>query len=235
VSDIAAMGGRPGRLLVAVAGPPDTDVDGLYRGVAAAAAVYGCPVVGGDLANADQLVVAVTVTGTVADDPGPVTRRGARPGDVLVVTGPLGGAAAGLRRLRAGAVAGDRGVVDRHRRPQARVAEGEAARRAGAHAMIDVSDGLTADVGHLASASGVGVELDEVPVDVGATADEALTGGDDYELVVATADPEGLAAAFAAVGLAPPTPIGRCVDDPAVRTLAGRPLPAGGWEHRWRT
>lgn len=258
LSDIAAMGGDPGHALVAVAGPPDTDLDLLGRGVAEAAAAHGCAVVGGDLSTAVVVVVAVAVTGTVLEGPGPVTRGGAAPGDLLYVTGPLGAAAAGLRALRgeappaapaptvsgaaaaasalaaAGGTGAPAALVEAHRRPRARLAEGRAARLAGASAMIDVSDGLAADAGHLAAASGVGLALEDVPVAPGATEADALGGGEDYELVVATGDPEALEAAFARAGLRPPLAIGRCTADPQERTLRGGPLVASGWEHPFR-
>ncbi len=240
VSDLAAMGARPDAAVVAVAGPAGTDLDLLYDGIAAASEAHGCPVVGGDLSNANELVIAVAVTGHVDGDPGPVLRSGARAGDRLVVTGVLGGAAAGLRALqtrRAGAPEpgpGEFGALElAHRRPWARLAEGETARLAGASAMIDVSDGLLADLGHLADASGVGFRLDDVPVAAGATVEDALGGGEDYELVLATPDAAGLAAAFSDAGLRPPIEIGTCTGDVAERTLAGEPVPALGWEHTW--
>jgi len=207
VSDIAAMGGRPLHLLVTVAAPPGTDLDRLFDGVAEGARAYVCPVVGGDLTTADALVVTVAVTGTV--DGTPVTRAGASPGEAIYVTGPLGAAAAS-------------GWT---RRPVARVAEGVDARGAGATAMIDVSDGLIADLGHIADESGVGFALDEVPVAPGATLEQALTGGEDYELLF-TAPVARLPVGFR---------IGVCTADPAERTLAGQALPAnaGGWEHRF--
>ena len=205
VSDIAAMGGRPLYLLVTVAAPSGTDLERLFDGIGEAAHAYVCPVVGGDLSSADCLVVTVAVTGTV--DGTPVLRSGASPGEWIYVTGPLGAAAAS-------------GWT---RRPLARVAEGVDARASGATAMIDVSDGLAADLTHLADASGVGFALDEVPVAPGATVDQALGGGEDYELVFTTP------VAGSAVGFR----IGRCTDDPAERTLEGQPLPALGWEHSW--
>jgi thiamine-monophosphate kinase len=247
LSDLAAMGADPLRAVVAVAGPASTDLDLLYEGLAACADAHGCPIVGGDLAAAGPagtLVVAVTVTGTVEGGPPPVTRAGASAGDALFVTGALGASAAGLRRLRAvpggggddghpgagaGAVAGT--VGDAHRRPVARLAAGRCARLAGVGAMVDVSDGLSADLRHLAEASGIGVAVDDVPVAAGATLDEALGGGEDYELVMAAADPDGLVAAFAEAGLAPPVRIGSCLADPQVCTLRGAPMPALGWEH----
>ncbi|MDQ1402405.1 MAG: thiamine-monophosphate kinase [Actinomycetota bacterium] len=200
-SDIAAMGGRPTHCLVTVAGPADTNLDLLYAGIAEATAVYGCPVVGGDLVNASELTVSVTVLGTT-DGRAPVLRSGARPGDLIYVTGPLGGAAASGYRVR----------------PVARVAEGIAAAVAGATAMIDVSDGLFADLNHLLEASGVGVGLAPIPIAPGATAEQAMGGGDDYELVFA-------APAHAEVaGIR----IGRCTDD-----VSQRPT-STGWEHTWR-
>jgi thiamine-monophosphate kinase len=237
LSDVAAMGGRPGHSLVTVAGPPSTDLELLYRGIGQAADTYGCPVVGGDLVSCPTLVVTVAVTGWV--DGVAVRRGGARPGDLLWVTGPLGGSAAGLRLLRQGAHLAPLGEVSPlvqariadHARPRPALADGLAARLGGATAMIDVSDGFGADLGHLADASGVGFELDVVPVADGATLAEALGGGEDYCLVFAGPDPTTIEAAF--VGLATPTLIGVCTDDPARRTLGGRPLGPLGWQHEW--
>jgi thiamine-monophosphate kinase len=229
VSDIAAMGGRPLHALVTVAGPPDTDLDLLYEGIAAAAHEYQCPVVGGDLAGAGVLVITVALTGTFEGTP--LLRSGARPDDVIFVTGRLGLAAAGLRLLKEGK--GASALADRaHRRPAAQVSEGLAARAGGATAMIDVSDGLAADLAHLADASGVGLALSEVPVADDATLEEALTGGEDYVLAFTAPDPAQIKRAFA--GLAEPIQVGRCTADPAERSLGGRPLPTvGGWEHPW--
>jgi thiamine-monophosphate kinase len=187
VSDIAAMGGEPRQLVIAVTGSVDIDV--LYKGVVAAAAEYGCDVVGGDLSSAgpgDGLVVTAAITGHV-DGP-PVLRSGARPGQVIYVSGALGAAAASGYTAR----------------PVARVAAGRAARLAGATAMIDCSDGLGIDLRRLALASGVGVRLEEIPVAQGATEAQAMGGGDDYELIfTAPAD-----APVAGVR------IGVCTDDP---------------------
>ena len=122
-------------------------------------------------------------------------------------------------------------LVQAHRRPVARLAEGESARLAGATAAIDISDGLAADVRHVADASGVGIALDHVPVAMGATDEEALGGGEDYELIIATGDPDGLVVAFESAGLRVPIAIGRCTDDPEERTLAGSDLPGLGWRH----
>lgn len=285
VSDVAAMGGRPEHLLVAVAGPEDSDLRKLYEGILAAADEHGCFVVGGDLSSASQMVVAVSVTGRIALEPGgrgsaaegsvrgrasmevdsPVLRSGARPGDALFVTGALGASAAGLRVLRSragggglgsgggakggalgGALGGvlaldtpalddlEAGLVRAHRRPRAHVAAGEAARLGGATAMIDVSDGLGIDLDRLATASGVGLSIEEVPVADGATLEEALGGGEDYELVIAAGDPGALLASFASAGLPEPFWLGTCTGDPAERALAGGVLPVSGFEHGFR-
>jgi thiamine-monophosphate kinase len=238
VSDLAAMGARSDYALVSVAAPAETDLDRLGDGVATAAAESACVVVGGDLSESRHLVVSVAVFGSLGEGPDedPLLRSGARAGDHLFVTGPLGGSAAGLRLLRAGTRSGDRtseALICAYRRPVARWGEGEAARRSGATAAIDVSDGLVADLGHLASSSGVGIELDDLPVADGATRLEALHGGEDYELVIATGRPEPLVAAFAAAGLRPPRAIGRCTDQVGTGTLDGVPWPAGGWRHRF--
>lgn len=241
VSDIAAMGGTPLHLLVALAASPATDIDGLFHGIAEAAAAYGSPVVGGDLSQAAELVVAVTVTGMLAGEEGPVLRSGASAGDALLVTGPLGASAAGLRLLRQSRAEGEpvahlddpvsRAVLDAHRRPRARVEEGMAARSAGATAMIDVSDGFAADLWHIADASGVGFDVCDVPVAAGATPEEALGGGEDYELVIATPSPSDLAEAFARAGLRAPLVIGVCTDDPTKGRLDGTQMERSGWRH----
>ncbi|MDQ4132862.1 MAG: thiamine-phosphate kinase [Actinomycetota bacterium] len=234
VSDVAAMGGTPRYALVTVTGPlAELDSDLLYDGLLAAGNAYGCSIVGGDLSSAPSLAVTVAVVGHCEEGgPPPVRRSGARPGDTLFVTGPLGSSAAGLAVLRAGRSGEAPDLALAHRRPRPRLAEGTAARMAGATAMIDVSDGLAADVRHLAAESGVGVVLEEVPFVEGASETLALGGGEDYELIVAAPDPARVETAFAGAGLGMPLVIGRCTADPAERRLRGGPLPNVGWEHR---
>jgi thiamine-monophosphate kinase len=248
VSDLGAMGCAPSHVLLSVAAPPGFPVERLGDGVAQAAEATGCSVVGGDLSSSTVLVVSVVAVGPADDNMRPLlTRSGARPGDLLFVTGPLGASAAGLRLLGVPVSDGasaetaplsartPRPLAAAHRRPVARIREGVVARATGSTACIDVSDGLVADVIHLADASGVGVDLAlGVPlVAEGATRSEALGGGEDYELVIATADPDALATAFEEAGLRPPLAIGRCTDAGAGRSLDGGPLPAGGWRHRF--
>jgi thiamine-monophosphate kinase len=208
VSDLAAMGGRPLHALVSLVLPEGVDVDPLLDGLAEASSL--CPIVGGDTAGGPTCTITVAVTGTV--DGEAVLRSGARPGDVLFVTGPLGAHPA---------------------RPVPRVAEGTAARLAGATAMIDVSDGIAMDLRRLADASGVGFVLDAVPVAEGADPEHALTWGDDYELVFAAPDAGAVLAGFEAAGLEPPIELGRCTATKDERRLGDGPLPEGGWQHRW--
>jgi thiamine-monophosphate kinase len=242
LSDVAAMGGQPGHALVTVAGPPGTDLERLYDGLSAASLKYECPIVGGDLTNAGSLVVTVAVTGRCSGSP--VLRSGARPGDRIWVTGPLGAAAAGLRVLqeRASATSDRSGagvppsdapqaLVRAHSRPQPRLAEGMAARAAGASAMIDVSDGLLADLGHICEESGVGFRIDSVPVADGATLTEALRGGEDFALVFCAPETVSLRDAFH--GLRHPVALGVCTADPEDRFLEGEAVDTHGWEHQW--
>ena len=205
-----------------------------------ACAEYALRLVGGDLSRGREASIAVTVTGEVA--PGKaVLRSGARPGDRVVVTGELGGSAAGLQltSLRTMPSAAAMALVRRHLRPTARVGEGGVLARHGVTAMIDVSDGLVLDLSRLARASGVSARLaiDDVPVADGATIDDALGGGEDYELL-ATIPVEAVEAARSelkeAFGVAL-TEIGRIVEGAGLTAIDSdgteHPLEPTGWDH----
>ncbi len=196
LSDISAQGGVPVALLTALALPastPETEISGVMRGVGAVARSVGVKVAGGDLVRARDWSVTVTVLGRAER---PVRRSGASPGDALWVTGTLGGARAALDAWLAGHVPPD-GARQAFAHPPLRVTAGRWLSSHGATAMMDLSDGLVADVNHLASASGLEatVRLERVPVApdaaVAATklgTDPALyaaRGGEDYELLVA--------------------------------------------------
>jgi thiamine-monophosphate kinase len=230
VSDLAAMGARVRGAVVAVTAPPGTDLEELHRGMADASIATNCPIVGGDLAQGLDVTVAVTVFGECPSR-GAIYRSGAKPGDDLLVTGALGRSAAGLRRRRDGASLSDELVVA-HRRPWPRLAEGVAARGAGVHAMMDLSDGLGLDLHRFADASSVGFELTDVPVADGATMEEAIGGGEDYELLIATDDGARLRLIFQDRGLPKPITIGTVVKDAAVRTLRGEEFERRGWQHQ---
>ena len=225
VSDVAAMGAVPWRTVVSVVGADEADLAEVYDGLLAAAERWACPVVGGDLASGPGLVVTVTILGRLPAGTAPLRRAGARPGDGLYVSAPLGWGAAGLRLLRAGAPPS--AATRWYARPQPSVEVALAARAAGATAAVDVSDGLAQDLGHLARASGVGVRLHDVPVAEGAGREEALHGGDEYHLAFSCPDPPPGARPV------PGVRIGTCTLDPAERTFRGEPLAAGpDWQHR---
>ncbi len=177
LSDIAAMGGTPRQALVSIgvpAGTPRRFVDDLFSGIFALAEEFGTRIVGGDTVRSRQLVVAVTLIGE-APPGGWVGRAGARPGDTICVTGPLGRSWKDGRDLR---------FVPRVKEARLLV------RRGPPRAMIDISDGLAADLGHLLDAGGVGAVLHTgaIPLAVGARIEEALYDGEDYELIF-TMDP----------------------------------------------
>ncbi|UUT35452.1 thiamine-phosphate kinase [Microbacterium elymi] len=241
LADVAAMGARPTALLVALALPEATRlsfVTALADGLRAACAALapGCAVEGGDLTVSDTLTVAVTALGAL-DGARPVRRSGARPGDALALAGEAGLAADGLRilfdRFRDAdgrPVAVDRGAlrpeqrraVDAQLRPSPPILLGPAAARAGATAMMDVSDGLVLDATRLADASQVTVDLD--PTALGPDPDAALAGGEDHALLAAFPATMPLPEGFRRIG--------RIADrGPGAVTVAGAPYAGrGGWD-----
>jgi thiamine-monophosphate kinase len=229
LSDIAAMGGRPIGVVASVCAPGDVDVVAIERGIAEACATTGCSVVGGDLSKA--AVTSVTVC-ALGDELGgiSVTRRGASRGDAVYVTGPLGGAAMGLRLRRDGAGLDDP-ELHWFRRPQARIEAGVVVASSGASAMLDVSDGLVRDLRRLVVASGVGVDLHDVPLCDGATVEEGLGGGEDYELVFTHPDPARVSSAFRSAGLEAPVRIGTVTDAAGAVLYGGVAAPDVGWRH----
>ncbi|WP_182111546.1 thiamine-phosphate kinase [Actinotalea sp. JY-7876] len=247
LADVAAMGARPTALVVALVVPPDVPVSwvlGLARGLAAACGPE-VGVVGGDLSGGSEVVVAVTVHGDL-EGRAPVLRSGARPGDVVAHAGVRGRSAAGLALLTAGgdAARAHPALVEAHLRPVSPLAAGPAAARAGATAMLDVSDGLVRDAGRLARASGVVVDLDDPLVAFGedavalAAAARKL-GVDVRDWLLAGGEDHGLLAAFPAGGAvpAPFRPVGR-VTAPTPGAPAGSVTVEGaavrgptGWDH----
>lgn len=244
LSDLAAMAAVPAWTLVAVAAPPDLParaLDEILDGCADATAEAGATMAGGNLTTAAALSITVTAGGDV---PGRcLTRAGAHAGDRLVVSGTLGGAAAAVAAWLSGRTP-EASVAARFAAPIARLDAGRALAEAGAHAAIDVSDGLLADLGHLCAASGVGAiverarlpRLPEVARLDAASHDFAACGGEDYELLFAC--PDAVVARLDELARASGTPlavIGRCVEAPGVELHDENGLPhavrARGFDH----
>ncbi|SCE65641.1 thiamine-phosphate kinase [Micromonospora mirobrigensis] len=236
LADIAAMGAAPTALLVALCAPPDLPAswaEELADGLGAEAASIGASVVGGDMSASPTLTVAVTALGDLAGR-APVLRSGARPGDVLALSGRTGWAAAGYTVLSRG-FRTPKLLVEAYRRPQVPYRAGPEAAAAGATSMIDVSDGLLADLGHVARASGVAVDVRrdafEVPRQMGDAA-QAL-GVDPYTWILTGGDDHALAATFPAGTELPPgwRPVGAVTDGEGV-TVDGRAWDGpAGWDH----
>jgi len=203
LSDLAASGADPEGLVASLALPPETelaDVLALYEGLNEP----GVPVVGGDTSRSERVLLSVTAVGRSDRVPG---RGGARPGDSLVVTGPLGASGAAFRQNRLA-------------RPPLRLEEGKEL-AAHAHAMLDISDGLAVDAGHLSNRSGIRcvIDLEQVPLADSATVDD-LGFGEDYELLAAVEEPGRF------------TVIGRCEQGTGLEIrLDGDPVALSGWDH----
>ncbi len=185
LSDLAAVAASPMGMLVSLGLPaaiPDTDVASIMEGVGNVCASVGAKVWGGDLVRSERIVIDVVVFGTVSE---PLRRSGASPGDTIWVTGKLGGPAEALKTWESGSRP-DRKVRSRFAKPVPRVEEAIWLRDHGATALIDLSDGLIADAGHLSAASHVALVLDAAKVPIFPSTDEnsALLGGEEYELLV---------------------------------------------------
>jgi len=236
LADVAAMGAAPTGLLVGLVAPADTPVatlEGLADGMWAEAQVVGVGLVGGDVAAGPALMISVTALGSLEGREA-VLRSGARPGDRVAVCGRLGWAAAGWAVLSRG-FRSPGAVVGAHRAPEPPYAAGPAAALAGATSMIDVSDGLLADLGHVAASSAVQISLERgafaVPerlAEVGAAlgvdpVEWVLTGGEDHALAATFPPDVALPEGFTVVG---------AVAEGAGVLVDGEPYGGGaGWEH----
>jgi thiamine-monophosphate kinase len=237
LADIAAMGAVPTALLVALCAPTNLEVrwvEELADGLAAEAALVGASVVGGDMSASPTLTIAVTALGDLGGGD-PVVRSGARPGDVVAINGRLGYAAAGYTVLSRG-FRTPKVLVEAFRRPEVPYPAGPAAARLGATAMIDVSDGLVSDLGHIATASGVSIDVTRdafaVPHQMRDAA--AALGVDPYHWILAGGDDHALAATFPADVQLPADwlVVGSVADGGGV-TVDGKRYTGGptGWDH----
>lgn len=239
LTDVAAMGAVPTGVLVGLACPGDTPtetVTGLVDGMWAEAERAGAGLAGGDVVRADQIVVSITALGDLRGRT-PVTRAGARRGDVVAVHGRLGWSAAGLAVLGRG-FRSPVNVVNAHRFPEPDYTAGPTAAGAGATAMIDVSDGLLADLGHVARASRVGIDVRTDLLDVPRRLAEvgSALGADPLRWVLTGGEDHALAATFPPSGGLPEgwRRIGMVTAEEAGVTVNGEPYhEAPGWEH-WR-
>jgi thiamine-monophosphate kinase len=236
LADIAAMGAAPTALLVGLCAPPDLDVawaEELAGGLSAEAALVGAGVVGGDMSASPTLTIAVTALGDLRGER-PVVRSGAQPGDVVALAGRTGYAAAGYSVLSRG-FRTPKVFVEAYRRPDVPYAAGAAAARAGATSMIDVSDGLLQDLGHIAVASVVGIDVRKDSFDVPDQMRDAASalGVDPYSWILAGGDDHALAATFPPEA---PLPAGfrivGSVHEGTGVTVDRKPWEGGtGWDH----
>ncbi len=241
LADIAAMGAVGTALLVGLAAPAELPVSwaaDLAAGLADEAALVGASVAGGDTVRAPLLLLAVTALGDLQGR-SPVLRSGARPGDVVAFAGELGWSVCGYELLRRD-LDGPKLALARHRSPQPPYAQGPAAALAGASAMLDVSDGLLADLGHIAEESGVRLDLDPdaFPIDRRLRETAAQLDLDPLGWVLTGGEDHALAATFPPGAALPPdwTVVGRvharAQDDPGLVTVGGRAWSgAQGWDH----
>lgn len=249
LADIAAMGARPTALLVGLGVPPRTAVDlvdDIVDGLRDEGETVGAPVIGGDIVGDSRITLAVTALGDL-EGRQPVTRSGARPGDIVAVAGRLGYAAAGLALLDAGLINPEKEVEDgtereaegefvaAHRQPRPPYGSGPAAAALGATALIDVSDGLVQDLGHVAAASGVSIALtgDALPIRPSLVRVAARVGVDPVRFVLAGGEDHALAGTFPAGTRLPAEwmVIGDVHAGESAVTVDGKAPGWDGWDH----
>ena len=236
LADVAAMGATSVALLVGLAAPSHLPVawaQDFASGLAEEAARGGAHVIGGDVSQASPIMVAVTAIGALAGGE-PVTRSGARPSDAVAVAGRLGHSAAGLALLQAGRTESSE-MVGAHQRPRPPYDAGPEAAALGATSMIDVSDGLLADLGHIAAASGVLIDVDTARLELAAPLlavaralrhdplDWVLSGGEDHALAATFPRDAGLPPRWAVIG--------RVHEGQGIRVDGANYRGEYGWEH----
>jgi thiamine-monophosphate kinase len=235
VSDVGAMGGTPMSFVISLAAPGELEVswvDAFYSGVERACREFGVSLVGGDTSSASSIFIDVSMVGSVRSGSA-VLRSGARPGDGIYITGNLGGSALGLELLRAGKTSD--AAVQRHLYPQPRHRVGAAVVGL-AHAMIDVSDGLSTDLMHVLRASGVSARIfmERLPVANGANEAHALHGGEEYELIIVAPDLPAQIDGVAITHIGEIVPSGKAHQVVLVEGSKESVLAPKGWDHYGR-
>ncbi len=249
ISDIAAMGGTPTHCMISLGLPPDTELENiteLYKGMAEIAGNFSMAIAGGDISESPMVTITPTIIGTAEKDK-ILTRSGAKPGDKIAVTGSIGLSAAGLKMIQTKSNFDPETSMilrEAHLRPWPRITEAQTLAQKGVKTAIDISDGLTADLGHICQASKVGAKviLSSIPIHpatITAFPDDtmkmALTGGEDYELLFTA--PENVIESIQKHLVTPIAIIGQIVSDNPGKVVlldkAGNEieLPQCGWEH----
>ncbi len=233
LSDIAAMGANAVYLLCTLSGPKSYPLGEILTGIQDACDHYDISLVGGDISRSAEITASVSVIGT-RETHTSLLRSKASPGDEIVLTGPTGLSAAGLRSLSQKRTRPMHPSLFElaHLRPLPLLKAGRAALSHGVKAGIDISDSLALDLHRVSDASNVGFELSHIPIVDGVSPEEALFGGEDYELLLFTKDGASLAALLDEIlQRAAATVIGVVTEDKDLRTLRGKPLPKKGFLH----
>ncbi len=229
-SDLAAMGAAPRYLLSSIIAPQRFSVGELIDAIANETQSYGAELIGGNLSQGETLAITATAIGTTPINSNLLLRSGAREGDLLYSTCPFGASSAGLRSFNSPEYQNPQ-MEWFHLNPKAKVHEGRCLREAGVRCAIDLSDGLVGDLRHIANRSGVRVVIENPPIRDGATLDDCLYGGEDYELIFAAPPALDIVEIFVQRDLAPPIRFGRIEDGSPHVVADGIELSRSGFEH----
>lgn len=227
VSDIAAMGGIPRYVTIALGCPKDFEITEFYSGVKAACQEYNLRVAGGDLSSSKNLFISVAILGSSIEKP--IKRSTARVNDHIFLTGPTGASAAGLELLQQDPSSSGP-LQQSHKLPKARVDAAMVMSRLPANSAIDVSDGLIGDLNHICTQSNLGAVIETMPVAEGATLEHCMYGGEDYEIIFTHPNPELVMESFSEQNISLPIDIGRFRETKGI-LYRNKPLVVKGYAH----
>ena len=230
-SDIAAMGAKVRYFLATVTTPKTPYTSELLSCLHYGARELDAILIGGDLSSNSNLTISITAIGIFGPGTTPMLRSNALPGDFIMASGPLGGSNFGLRCLIVDPDSSSSPQAKSHLRPTPQIKLGPLLCKAGVRCAIDVSDGLLGDLEHIARASNVGTHLTNIPIFNGANLNDALYGGEDYQLIFTTADPESIDVMCDEAEIKRPVVIGKCTSNSSERTLFGQPYEPHGYSH----